>query len=106
MVFYVFLEEDINDCIDDDGEVEIDIVETEKLEKMCQQLWSSSRLMQTESSSSTLRVEVKELFLQELVHTQSWQFPQLKDFLQLEHFLQLKQIHELEYLEEIGRAHV
>ncbi|KAE8768187.1 hypothetical protein D1007_60380 [Hordeum vulgare] len=27
-------ENDINDCIDDDGEVEIDIAETEKLEKM------------------------------------------------------------------------
>ncbi|KAE8804606.1 mutator protein [Hordeum vulgare] len=27
-------QEDIDDCIDDDGEVEIDIVETEKLEKM------------------------------------------------------------------------
>ncbi|KAE8786654.1 U-box domain-containing protein 33 [Hordeum vulgare] len=27
-------QEDINDCIDDDGEVEIDIAETEKLEKM------------------------------------------------------------------------
>ncbi|KAE8786190.1 hypothetical protein D1007_39974 [Hordeum vulgare] len=27
-------QEDINDCIDDDGEVEIDIAETEKLKKM------------------------------------------------------------------------
>ncbi|KAE8809424.1 hypothetical protein D1007_13941 [Hordeum vulgare] len=27
-------QEDINDCSDDDGEVEIDIAETEKLEKM------------------------------------------------------------------------
>lgn len=34
MVFRVFLHEDIDDCIDDDGEVEIDIAETEKLEKM------------------------------------------------------------------------